>query len=195
MMLLKDPGLRTYQSVGQLSSSSYRVLGALSSSRDPAGLIVRDYESKSRDNEGKTIVPLKEWRSLCDGEQIAIPMMSKTGELLSGSHQGTLRVFHIGSNATLCDEVFDTKTVAGKADFSRDDQFMIYVARSQNPATETAVDTIFLADLQKKSTKPIYYGDATSQLAFPGFMSPDRIVVYDQTSRNLLLIDRARIIQ
>ena len=30
---------------------------------------------------------------------------------------------------------------------------------------------------------------------FPGFMSPDRIVVYDQTSRKFLVIDRTRTIQ
>jgi hypothetical protein len=47
-ILLSDPGLRTYQSLGQLSASTYRVVGAISSSTDPAGLIFRDYERRGR---------------------------------------------------------------------------------------------------------------------------------------------------
>ncbi|HTG74540.1 MAG TPA: hypothetical protein VMB70_12260, partial [Terriglobia bacterium] len=190
-----DPGLRTYQSVGQLSSSRYRVLGSLSSSTNPAGLIVRDYESTARSDGGKTITPLAEWRRVCDGKQISIPMMSKTGDLLSGSHEGTLRVFRLGADASVCDEVFDAKVVTGKADFSRDDRFLTYVTRLENPVTRMMVDTVILADLHKGTSKPIHYGDTAAQLAFPGFMSPDRIVVYDQTSRKFLVIDRTRTIQ
>jgi hypothetical protein len=195
LLLLDDPGLRTYQSVGQLGPSQYRVLGALSSSFRPAGLIFRDYESRSRRDGGKTVAPLTEWRSVCDGLQISIPMLSKTGHLLSGSHQGTLRVFRIGVNAAECEEVFDTKVVTGKADFSRNDDFLVYVSRSENPATGKTVDTVVLADLLRKSTRAIYYGSPEAQLAFPGFMSPDRIVVYDQTSRTLRILDKTRKIE
>ena len=190
-----DPGLQTYQSVGQLSLSTYRVLGALSSSTFPAGLIVRDYESWREENGGKTIRSRTEWRAVCDGKQISIPMISKTGQLLAGTHQGTLRVFRIGPDATDCEEVFDTKALTGKADFSRDGRFLVYVTRSENPLTRITVDTILLADLNERTALPIYYGDPDIQLAFPGFMSPDRIVVYNLTSKNLLLIDRTRIIQ
>jgi hypothetical protein len=194
-ILLLDPGLRTYQSLGQLSSSRYRVLGSISSSTNPAGLIVRDYESSARSDGGKMITALAEWRRVCDGKQISIPMMSKTGELLSGSHEGTLRVFRLGADASRCDEVFDARVVTGKADFSRDDRFLTYVTRLENPVTRMMVDTVILADLQKGTSTPIHYGDTTAQLAFPGFMSPDRIVVYDQTSRKFLVVDRTRTIQ
>jgi hypothetical protein len=195
LQLLKDPGLRTYQSVGQVSSSQYRVLGALSSSTNPAGLIVRDYESRKRDDGGKTVAPLTEWRKVCGNLQISIPMMSKTGQLLSGSYKGTLRVFRIGANATECEEFFDSKVVAGKADFTRDDNFLVYVSRSENPDTRANVDTIFLADLRRRTAKPIFYAPAEAQLAFPGFMSPDRIVVYDLASRTLNTLEKVRRIQ
>jgi hypothetical protein len=195
LLLLDDPGLRTYQSVGQLTPSQYRVLGALSSSFRPAGLIFRDYQSRPRNDGGKTVAPLTEWRSLCDGLRIAIPMLSKSGHLLSGSYQGTLRVFRIGTNAVECEEVFDTRVVTGKADFSRNDDLLVYVSRSENPATGKTVDTVFLADLRRKSTRAIYYGSPEAQLAFPGFMNPDRIVVYDQTSRTLKTLDKTRKIE
>ena len=194
-LLLLDPGLRTYQSLGQLTASRYRVLGSISSSTNPAGLIVRDYESSVRSDGGKTITPLAEWRRVCDSKRISLPMMSKTGDLVSGSHEGTLRVFRLGADASACDEVFDAKVVTGKADFSRDDRFLTYVTRLENPLTRMTVDTVILADLQKGTSKPIHYGDAAAQLAFPGFMSPDRIVVYDQTSRKFLVIDRTRTVQ
>jgi hypothetical protein len=113
-LLLWDPGLRTYQSVGQLSLSKYRVLGALSSSTNPAGLIVREFESRTAEDGQKAVVPLAEWRSVCDGKRISIPMMSKTGQLLSGSFEGTLRVFRIGADAAECDEVFDTGPLPAK---------------------------------------------------------------------------------
>lgn len=193
--LLWDPGLRTYQSVAQLSPTTYRVLGAVSSSSNPTGLIVRDYKAIRRDAGGKTVTPTNEWHAVCDDKQISIPMMSKTSRFLSGSYQGTLRIFRLGLDATECEEVFDTQLVAGKADFSRDDQFIIYVARSQNPDTRETVDTIYLADLRKATTKPIFYGDFRSHLAFPGFMSNDRIVAYEQTSKSLLILDRVRFIQ
>ena len=194
-LLLHDAGLRTYQSVGQLSSSKYRVIGAISSSTNPAGLIVRDFESSIAEDGEKSVIPLAEWRPVCEGKRISIPMMSKTGELLSGSLEGTLRVFRIGPNATECDEVFDTKAITGKADFNRDDSAFVYVSRSENPETGLAVDTIFLADLRARLIKPVYYGDAKMQLAFPGFMSPDRLVVYEQVSKRLLTLERTRVIQ
>lgn len=192
---LWDPGLRTYQSVGQLSPSRYRVIGALSSSTDPAGLIVREYQVAETESQGRTVVPVEEWRSVCSGKTISIPMLSKTGQLLSGSYQGTLRVFRIGANATECDQVFDTKAVSGKADISRDDNALTYVTRAVNPSTGESVDTVFLADLRAMTTKPVFYGDPKAQLAFPGFASADRIVVYDQVSRKLLILDRTRTIQ
>jgi hypothetical protein len=192
--LFRDPGLRTYQSVGQLGPSKYRVLGALSSSTDPAGLIVRDYESTIADGGGGAIVPSAEWRAVCEGKRISIPMMSKTGQLLSGSFEGTLRIFRIGPDARDCEEVFDTGAVTGKADFNRDDTALVYISRAQNPRTGIAVDTIFLADLRARTVKPIYYGD-TSQLAFPGFMSPDRLVVYEQASKKLLTLEKTRVLQ
>jgi len=194
-LLLWDPGLRTYQSVGQLSLSKYRVLGALSSSTNPAGLIVREFESRTAEDGQKAVVPLAEWRSVCDGKRISIPMMSKTGQLLSGSLDGTLRVFRIGADAAECDEVFDTGAVTGKADFNRDDTAFAYVSRSKNPETGIVTDTIFLGDVRARTAKPVYYGDTSAQLAFPGFMSPDRLVVYDQVSKRLLTLERTRVIQ
>jgi hypothetical protein len=193
--VLWDPGLRTYQSVGQLSPSRYRVLGALSSSTNPAGLIVRDYESERGDGGRKTITPQKEWRSVCAGKRISIPMMSKSGQLLSGSYQDTLRVFRIGPDAANCDELFDTKEVTGKADFSRDDRFLTYVRRSENPRTNVVVDTVVLADLRTRITTPIYYAESGEQLAFPGFLNPDLIVVYNQSSQKLLKLERTRVVQ
>ena len=194
-LIFFDPGLRTYQSVGQLSSSTYRVLGALSSSTNPAGLLARDFESKRQEGGGKTLTPLSEWRSVCDGKRIAIPMLSKSGHLLAGSYQGTLRVFRVGVDAAGCEEIFDTQSVSGKADFSRDDRFLTYVTRSENPRTGTAVDTIILADLSTNSTKPIYFAESGIQLAFPAFMNPDCIVVYDQTSQELITIELTRIVE
>jgi hypothetical protein len=194
-VLMADPGLRTYQSVGQLSPSTYRVVGAVSSSTNPAGLIVRDYERKGPDESGSTVAPLTEWHPMCEGKRISIPMLSKTGTLLSGSFEGSLRVFRIGANATECEEVFDTKVVSGKADFSRDDGTLAYVARAVNPRTSEDVDAVFLANLRGKSATPIYYAESQMQLAFPGFMSPDRIAVYDQNSWSLFTLDRVRTIQ
>ena len=122
-------------------------------------------------------------------------MMSKSGQLLAGSYQGTLRVFRIAPDASACEELFDTKAVTGKADFSRDDRFLIYVTRAENPITRNTVDAIVLADLHNKTTKPIIYGETGAQLAFPGFANPDRIVVYDQASKKLLTIERTRVIR
>jgi len=193
--LLHDPGLRTYQSVGQLGSSKYRVLGAVSSSTNPAGLIARDFEATVADNGQRTVVPLAHWRAVCEGKRISIPMMSKTGHLLSGSFEDTLRIFRIGPNALDCDEVFDTGAVTGKADFNRDDGEFVYVSRTKNPHTGLVVDTILLADLRARTVKPIYYGDTSAQLAFPGFTSPDRLVIYEQASRKLLTLERTRVLQ
>jgi hypothetical protein len=91
--------------------------------------------------------------------------------------------------------VFDTKVVSGKADFSRDDGTLAYVARAVNPRTSEDVDAVFLANLRGKSATPIYYAESQMQLAFPGFMSPDRIAVYDQNSWSLFTLDRVRTIQ
>jgi hypothetical protein len=126
-------------------------------------------------------------------EALSIPMLSKTGQLLAGSYEGTLRVFRIGSEAAGCEEVFDAKVVSGKGDFSRDDRFLIYVAREKDSLARM-VDTIFLADLRHNATKPIYYGNPAAQLAFPGFLSPDQIVVYDQTDKELITLERTRTI-
>jgi hypothetical protein len=191
--LLWDPGLHTYQSVGQLSSSKYRVLGALSSSTNPAGLIVRDFESARVSDGVRTITPLAEWRAVCEGKRISIPMLSKTGELLSGSFEGSLRIFRIGPNATECTEIFDTTMMTGKADFARDDSALVYVARADNSQTGITVDTVFLADLRFNFLKPIHYGDANARLAFPGFIGPDRVIVYEQASRKLLALERTRV--
>jgi hypothetical protein len=199
-VLLDDSGLRTYQSVGQLSASSYRVIGALSSSTNPAGLIVRDYEVTRAGPQGKSVAPVgidlfKEWRTICDGKRISIPMVSKTGQFLSGSYDGTLRVFRLGPNATECDVVFDTKLVTGKADFNREDTELTYVARALNPSTAESVDVIFVADLRTNAMTPVYYGAPTAQLAFPSFISADRIVAYEQSSKKLLALDRTKIVR
>ena len=198
--LLDDPGLRTYQSVGQLAASRYRVIGALHSSTDPAGLIVRDYEVVRTGPQGLSVAPangdlFKPWNRVCDGKRITIPMISKTGQLLSGSHDGTLRVFRIGPNATECDLLFDTKAVTGKADFNREDTSLTYVARATNPSTAESVDAVFVADLRAQTATPVYYGAPKAQLAFPSFMSEDRIVVYEQTSKKLLILDRAKTVR
>ena len=67
-------------------------------------------------------------------------MISKTGQLLSGSFEGSLRIFRIGPNATECTEIFDTAMMTGKADFSRDDSAFVYVARADNSQTGITVD-------------------------------------------------------
>jgi hypothetical protein len=193
--LLKDPGLVTYQSMGLLASTSlYRALGAVSSSANPTRLIFRDYEKRYRPDGKPAIAPVREWQPVCVGKRISIPMMSKTGLYLSGSYEGTLRVFRIGPDAKSCEQVFDTKAVTGKADFSADDRSILYVSRTENPTTRKKVDAIFLADLTRKEKKAIYYAAEGTQLAFPGFMSSDRIVVYDKTARKLLVLDRGRLI-
>jgi hypothetical protein len=193
--LLKDPGLVTYQSMGLVSTMSmYRALGAVSSSTNPTKLIFRDYEKRYKPDGKPTVAPVREWQPLCEGKKISIPMMSKTGLYLSGTHEGTLKVFHIGPDAKICEQVFDSKAVTGKADFSADDRFVLYVSRAEDPATRKAVDAIFLTDIARNDKKAIYYASDGSQLAFPGFMSPDRIAVYNKTSRKLLILDRSRII-
>jgi hypothetical protein len=193
--LLKDPGLVTYQSMGLLASTSlYRALGAVSSSTNPTGLIFRDYEKRFRADGKPTISPVREWQPVCQGKRISIPMMSRTGLYLSGSHEGTLKVFRIGPDARACDQVFDTKAVTGKADFSADDRSILYVSRSQDPATRKSVDAIFLADLARNDKKAVYHAAEGTQLTFPAFMSPDRIVAYDKTSRKLHILDRSRVL-
>jgi len=195
VQLLKDPGLVTDPSMGLLpASSTYRVLGAVSSSPNPTRLIFRDYESVYRADGKPTISPVREWRPVCEGKQISIPMISKTGLYLSGSHAGTMKVFRIGSDAKDCEQVFDSKSVTGKADFSADDRFILYVSRAEDPETRKSVDAIFLSDLARNEKKPIYYASDGSQLAFPAFMSPDRFVTYNKASRKLLIVERTRII-
>ena len=176
------------------ATATYRALGAVSSSTNPTKLIFRDYEKRYRPDGKPTIAPVREWQPVCEGKKISIPMMSKTGLYLSGSHEGTLKVFRIGPDAKLCEQVFDSKAVTGKADFSADDRFILYVTRAEDPATHKTVDVIFLADFTRNDKKAIYYAADGSQLAFPGFMSPDRIVAYNKTSRKLLILDRSRII-
>lgn len=193
--LLKDPGLVTYQSMGLVSTTSlYRALGAVSSSTNPTKLIFRDYEKLYKPDGNPTVAPVREWQPLCDGKKISIPMMSKTGLYLSGIHEGTLKVFRIGPDAKVCEQVFDSKAVTGKADFSADDRFVLYVSRAEDPATHKTVDAIFLTDMARNEKKAIYYATDGSQMAFPGFMSPDRIVAYNKTSRKLLILDKSRII-
>jgi hypothetical protein len=193
--LLNDPGLKTYQSMGVLPGSSrYRVAGAVGSTTNPIGLIFRDYEKRVRDDGGQTIVPLTSWLPLCAGKSISIPMISKTGLYLSGAHDGTLKIFWIGQDGTECDEVFDSHTVTGKADFSLDDGAILYVSRAMDPATQREVDAVFLTYLRTAQKKAVYYGAPTSQLSFPAFMSPDQFVVHDQPSKRLILIERSRVL-
>ena len=193
VLLLKDPGLRTYQSMGLLpASSTYRVLGAESSSTAPTGLLFRDYQPIAREGGGKTITPISSWQRLCDDKRISIPMMSKTGLYLSGMHEGTLRAFRIGEKGTQCVEVFDSQSVTGKADFSVDDRTLIYVSRAQGPTSTITVDTLFLADLSANRAKPIYHAPEGSQLFFPGFLNSDEIVVYDRASKKMIVIARTR---
>jgi hypothetical protein len=187
--LYRDPGLRTYQSMGLLpASSTHRVLGAVSSSSRPTGLIFRDYESRREPVSGQTIVPVTEWTLVCDGTSISIPMMSKTGLYVSGMHQETLRVFQIGKDGKQCAQTFDSGAVTGKADFSADDRFLVFVSRSEG------ADAVFLADLKTRQVKPIYSASSGSQLVFPNFMTEDRIVVYDATVSKFLILDRTRLI-
>lgn len=195
-LLTLDPGLRTYQSVGQLAPLHYRVVGAVSSSTNPTGLIMREYKAQTRSlNRNASITAQGEWRRVCEGKRISIPMLSKTGHLLSGSHNGTLRVFRLGPDATTCDETFDTGVITGKADFNRDDSALVYVTRSANPATSVMTDTVVLADLLTKTRKPIYYAAPTEQLAFPSFMNADAIVVYEENSRTVLTLERSRVFE
>jgi hypothetical protein len=178
--------------MGQLDSGVHRVLGAVTSSTNPAGLIIRDYQKRDRPDGGATISPLQEWRSVCDGKIIAIPMLSKTGLYLSGTFNGTTRVFRIGPNASECVEVFDSGVVSGKADFSVDDRYIVYVSRAEQPNKRVQVDAVFLADLQDRSVQPIFYAGPDTQLAFPAFMTADRVVVFDQTASQLIVLDRTR---
>jgi hypothetical protein len=85
--------------------------------------------------------------------------------------------------------------VGGKADFSVDDRYLLYVAQSVNPSTRTSADTVFLADLSTNQSEPIYHARVDGQLAFPGFISPDRIVVLDPAASQLILLERTRVIQ
>jgi hypothetical protein len=119
-------------------------------------------------------------------------MMSKTGQYLSGLEESTLKVFRIGLDGKQCEAVFDSKAVTGKADFSVDDRSLVYVSRTEDPASKVSVDAVFLADLTSHQVKPIYYALGGSQLFFPGFLNPDEIVVYDQTLRTMTLIERTR---
>jgi hypothetical protein len=192
--LLKDPGLKTYQSMGLPAPGRHRVLGAVTSSSNPAALIVRDYERSIRADGGATVTPVTEWRTLCDGKKISIPMMSKTGRFLSGSHDGTMKVFRIGQNASECEEVFDSKLIGGKADFSIDDRSLVYVSQTRD-TNGRSVGAVFLSDILNQTSKPIYFAAEETQLAFPGFSSVDRIVVHDQTSTQLIQIDRVRRIE
>jgi hypothetical protein len=192
-LVFHDEGLRTYQSMALLpGSSTYRVLGAESSSTAPTGLRFRDYEPKPREDGGKTVSPLNGWQSVCTEKRISIPMMSKTGQYLSGLEESTLKVFRIGLDGKQCEAVFDSKAVTGKADFSVDDRSLVYVSRTEDPASKVSVDAVFLADLTSHQVKPIYYALGGSQLFFPGFLNPDEIVVYDQTLRTMTLIERTR---
>jgi len=113
-------------------------------------------------------------------------MLSKTGLLLSGSYQGTMRVFRIGEDGQECVQLFDSGVVAGKADFSANDRFLIYVSRAEN------IDTVYLADLSTGQIKGIYAGSEGSALHFPAFQSEDRVVIYDQTAESFIILDRTR---
>lgn len=193
LRLAKDAGLTTYQSMGTLpGSGSYRVLGAVSSSLDPAGLIVRDHVRTMRQDGGANIQPVGPWAPVCGGRQIAIPMLSKKGFLLSGIEAGTLKVFRIGEDAKTCEPVFDTKKTTGKADFSADDRLLAFVSRAEHPETKQTVDTVFVADLPNDRLEPIYYGDEDSQLEFPGFISEGRLVVYEKNKERILTLERVR---
>jgi hypothetical protein len=193
--LLKDPGLVTYQSMGLVNSTSrYRALGAVSSSTNPTRLIFRDYDKRNRADGKPTIAPVSEWQPVCEGKRISIPMMSKTGLYLSGSHEGTMKVFRIGPDAKTCEQVFDSKAITGKADFSADDRFIVYVSRVEDPSTRKTVDAVVLTDVVRNERKAIYYASDGGQLAFPGFMSSDRIVAYEKTLRKLVVLDRSRVI-
>jgi len=173
--------------MGQLpNSSTYRVVGAESSSTNPTGLKFRDYWKVPRDGGGSTVTPINAWRRLCEGRNISIPMLSKTGLLLSGSYQGTMRVFRIGEDGQECVQLFDSGVVAGKADFSANDRFLIYVSRAEN------IDTVYLADLSTGQIKGIYAGSEGSALHFPAFQSEDRVVIYDQTAESFIILDRTR---
>ena len=195
-VLVNDPGLITYQSMGLLpDSSTYRVVGAESSSTNPTGLRFRDHTKVARPGGGVTIRANDPWTRLCEGRRIAIPMMSKTGLYLSGSHEGVLKVFRIGEAGDRCDEVFNSAMVTGKADFSADDRSLTFVSRTDDPVSHKSVDAVFIADLEQHRTKPIYFGSESSPLFFPGFLDEDRLVVYDQTSQSILLLERSRRIQ
>jgi hypothetical protein len=74
-VLSKDDGLKTYQSVGQLSAWRYRVLGALSSSTNPTGLIVRDYEIGNGGGDGKIVTAITDWRPVCVDRRFSFPML------------------------------------------------------------------------------------------------------------------------
>ena len=195
VLLLRDPGLRTYQSMARRTGSSvYRVLGAESSSTVPTGLLFKDFEPRPREDGGKTIMGVSAWQRVCDGKRIAIPMMSKTGVYVSGMHEETLRVFRIGPDGTRCEEVFNSKVVTGKADFSADDRLLVYVSRAEDPQTKTNVDMVFLADLMTGTTKPIYWDSESAALIFPAFLNPDEIVVYERASSKMILLERTRAI-
>ena len=51
---------------------------------------------------------------------------------------------------------------------------------------------IFLADLKNGTARPIHRASPEAQLAFPGFMNPDRIVVYNETAQKLIVLERTR---
>jgi len=155
-------------------------------------LFFRDYAKKVREDGGTTVHAITAWQRLCQDKQISIPMMSKTGLYLSGSHQGSTKVFRVAEDGKVCEEIFDSKMVTGKADFSEDDRSLVFVSRAEDAESHKTADAVFLADLPNNRIKTIYYGSAGGPLFFPGFLTENRIVIYERAK--IIVLERARAI-
>jgi hypothetical protein len=191
--LLKDPGLTKYQSLGMYKNSTgetvYRMVGAVTSSTSPTGLIFRDFK-KTVDAAGKpSVSPIMSWAAICASKNISIPMISKTGYLLSGRESGVMKVFRIGSDGKDCTEVANTGQITGKADFSMDDDELLYVAPSAS-----GNQGVYLFSLSKNTATLIYEAAASVSLSFPGFYSTDLVSVLDDTNDKIVFLERTLVI-
>ena len=131
---------------------------------------------------------LSPWQRVCDNKNISIPMMSKTGLHVSGMYEGTLRVFRIGQDGKQREEVFDSKAVTGRADFSLDDRSLIYFKVGGSHQWGDGRYRL----LTTHRAKPIYHASASTPLIFPAFLNPDEITVHDRGAVKLILLERTR---
>lgn len=182
-ILTDNTMMDSYQSLGIVEPGHYRAITAWSRS-----VAFRDFFESTNHNGDPTLSPGEERRDICQQQNIATPIISKTGKYIGGFFHGdrgtnTTHVINIGSLGVDCGTVLNFGMRTSKVDFSYDDRYVTYMAydnQSQNLGP-------FVQELSTGKIWRVTQLSLDDAFTFPSFLPNGNVivlkVVFNRTTR------------